>query len=198
MARPLGMTGYEINTDVSLVNPDWDAFPEQHEGRYGLVIAYFKSIVKGRAYDNEAMRLRVGPRGFYAQAKRFPAAFYGDTVRPEIRFVEEDEARSLTWEAVALYRAGEAQAMSAVYSESDPADVFFGYRLEPRHRYELGGIRSSMPLHLRAMIDADEGSPLLDASQGVWIYQRTSDGRHLILTAPGRRQPYIGMDRLVE
>lgn len=198
MTRPLGMSGYELNTDVSLVDPDWDVFPAQHDQRYGLAISYFKSVVKGRSYDNEVMRLRVGPRGFYAQAKRFPAAFYGDTVRPEVRFVDEEEARSLAWEAVALYRAGEAQAMSALYSEADPADVFFGYRLEPRERYELGGIRASMPLHLRAMIDSDEGSALIGARKGVWIYQRTGDGRHLILTAPGRRQPYLGAGRLAD
>jgi hypothetical protein len=37
--------------------------------------------VRGRSFDNEVMTLRVGPRGFYVQSRRFPAAFYGDTVQ---------------------------------------------------------------------------------------------------------------------
>ena len=57
---------FEVNTDAFLVDPDWEVFADQHDHRYGLAIKHFKSLVKGDAYDNEVMKLRVGrsPGGF--------------------------------------------------------------------------------------------------------------------------------------
>lgn len=193
-----GLQGFEINTDVALVDPDWDEFASDHDKRFGLAISHLKSVVKGKAYDNEAIRLRVGALGYYVQSKRFPAAFFGDTTPPVVEFVSEDEARMATWEAVALYRSGEAQALTVLYRDGDPADIFFGYRSGGKRRYELGRARAHIPLHLRVMVDGPSDSELIQGGKGVLIYQRTRDGRHLLLRAAGRRQPYLGFQEILE
>ena len=190
--------GFEVNTDLALIDPDWDEFAEQHDRRFGLAISHLKSLVKGKAYDNDAIRLRVGQSGYYVQPKRFPAAFFGDTVVPAVEFVSEEEARLVVWEAVALYRSGEAQSLNVVYRDGDPADIFFGYRKEGRRRFEMGRARSNIPLHLRILIDAPERSDLIGSPKGVLVYQRTKDDRHLLLRAPGRRQPYLGFSEILE
>ena len=60
---------FEVNTDAFLVDPDWEVFADQHDHRYGLAIKHFKGLVKGDAYDNEVMKLRVGRHGFYVQSQ---------------------------------------------------------------------------------------------------------------------------------
>lgn len=194
VAPPFGLIqqGFEINTDAALVNPDWEVFAEQHDQRYGLAISHLKSQVKGKSYDNGVMNLRVGRRGFYMQSRRFPAAFFGDTVAPELHLIDEEEARAITWEAAALYRSGEAQSLTCIFSEIDPPDVFFGYRVAGDERYELGSLRTALPLHLRVMIDTSEPTEVLGDGRGVVVYQRTTNGEHVLLKAPGRRQPYLG------
>lgn len=192
------LAGLMVNTDAALVDPDWDVFASEHDRRFGLAITQLKSQVRGRRYDNEVMRLRVGPRGFYVQSRRFPAAFYGDTVRPELSEIDEDEVDVLAWEAVALYRAGEARSLTCIYSDDDPPDVFFGYRTGGRRRYELGLVRQARPLHLRVMIEADEEVEVLGARQGVLIVQRTAAGRYLAVRALGRRQPFAGLVDVLE
>jgi hypothetical protein len=192
------LSGFELNTDASLVDPDWEDFAASHDRRFGLAISHFKSLVKGRAYDNEVMRLRVGREGFYAQARNFPAAFFGDTRSPEVVTVSEAEARAAVWEAVAHYRAGEAQSLTTIYSDGDPPDVFFGYRMTADRRYELGMVRSTLPLHLRVLVDAPDASPLIDARAGVLIYQRTRRGDHVLLRAVGRRQPLLAGVKLAD
>lgn len=192
------LQGFEVNTDIALVDPDWDEFATDHDKRFGLAISHMKSVVKGKSYDNDAIRLRVGPSGYYVQPKRFPAAFYGDTTPPQVEFVSEDEARVATWEAVALYRSGEAQSLTVLYRDGDPADIFFGYRSGGKRRYELGRARAQLPLHLRVMIDGPSETDLLESGKGVLIYQRTREGRHLLLRAPGRRQPYLGFRDALE
>lgn len=196
--RTVGLQGFEVNTDVALVDPDWEVFANQHDRRYGLAISYLKSVVRGNAYDNDVIRLRVGRRGYYAQSKRFPAAFFGDTTPPALEEIVEEEARAVAWEAVALYRSGEAQSLTTIYSDGDPGDLFFGYRVRERERYEFGGIRATLPLHLRVMIDASEPVDLLGGAQGVLIYQRTSAGKHMLLRATGRRQPFAGAGEVLE
>ena len=191
-------SGFELNTDASLVNPDWEDFADAHDRRFGLAISHFKSLVKGRAYDNQVMRLRVGREGFYAQARNFPAAFFGDTRSPEVVTVQEADAQAAVWEAVAHYRAGEAQSLTTIYSGDDPPDVFFGYRLTGERRYELGHVRTSLPLHLRVLVDAPEESPLVGASAGVLIYQRTRRGEHVLIRAAGRRQPLLAGVQLAD
>lgn len=184
------LTDFEVNTDAALVDPDWEAFVERHEERYGLAIHHLKSMVKGRRFDNSAMKLRVGPKGFYLQSRRFPAAFYGGTARPELEFVSEDDARAVAWEAAASYRSGEAQSLTCIYDDDDPPDVFFGYRTGVGGRFEIGGLQSGMPLHLRVMVDGSSESGLVRGGQGVLVYQRTGDGRHLLLRSEGRRNPF--------
>lgn len=183
-------THFEVNTDAALVDPDWEAFVDHHEQRYGLAIGHLKSLVKGRRFDNEAVRLRVGAKGFYLQSRRFPAAFFGGTDRPELRFIGEEEAQAVVWEAAALYRSGEAQSLTCVYDDDDPPEVFFGYRLGEQRRYELGAMQNALPLHLRVMIDGPERNALIDAREGMLVYQRTGDGRHLLLLRRGRRRPF--------
>lgn len=194
----LELQGMEINTDLALVDPDWDEFAEEHEKRFGLAISHLKSLVKGRAYDNEAIRLRVGSNGYYVQPRRFPAAFFGDTTRSVVEFVSEDEARLAVWEAAALYRSGEASSLTVIYSDGDPGEIFFGYRRSGDRRFELGRIRSHLPLHLRVLVDAPTDSELFGSGKGVLIYQRTKDGRHLLLRASGRRRPYLGFREVIE
>ena len=189
------LAGIEVNTDASFVYPDWDVFAELHDRRFGLAIKHFKSSVKGRSYDNEVMNLRVGRAGFYTQSKRFPAAFYGDAIRPTVKIVELDEAHALVWDAVAHYRAGEAQSLTCIYGDDDPPDLFFGYRLDDVERYELGALRMALPLHMRVVIDAPEPSPLVGSRRGVLVYQRSED-RHVLVRAAGRRQPVGGFGGL--
>ncbi len=186
--------GFEVNTDTALIDPDWEEFAEAHDRRFGLAIAYLKSEVKGCAYSNKVMDLVAGDRGFYVQSKNFPAAFYGETGEMALEFVTEAEAQAAAWEAVALYRANEAQSLTCVYSDLSPADVFFGYRFGGAERYEMGFLRTALPLHLRVMVDASEPSELLGHPKGVLIYQRTLAGQHLLIRAPGRRQPFPLLD----
>lgn len=198
LARDL--SGYEVNTDSALVHPDWDVFADVHDRRFGLAIKHFKSLVRGRSFDNEVMNLRVGRSGFYAQSKHFPAAFFGDAMKPLVRAVDRDEAFAVVWDAVAHYRSDEAQSLTCIYSDDDPPDIFFGYRLgedsdSDRERYELGALRSTLPLHMRIVIDAAEPSDLVEGTRGVLIYQRTEQ-RHLLVRATGRRQPFGGFGSL--
>lgn len=185
---------FEVNTDIALIDPDWEAFATEHERRYGLAIAYLKSVIQGTSYSNNVMDLVVGDAGFYAQSKRFPAAFYGETGRVTFQLVSEAEAQAAAWEAVALYRAGEAQSLTAVWSDAAPTDVFFGYRFGEGERYEMGGLKTSLPLHFRAMVSAPEAVPLLGNTEGVLLYQRTALGQHLLIRAPGARQPFALLD----
>jgi hypothetical protein len=185
---------FEINTDAALVDPDWEAFVERHEERYGLAIHHLKSLVKGRRFDNEAMKVRVGPRGFYLQSRRFPAAFFGGTDLPDVSFVTAEEAHAIVWEAAASYRAGDAQSLTCVYDDGDPPEVFFGYRISEQERYELGALQGGLPLHVRVMVDAQAESELVGARQGTLVYQRTGDGRHVVLRRVGRRPPYQPLD----
>lgn len=203
---PLLSPNLEVNTDTSLIDPDWEDFAEFHDHYYGLAIDYIKNMVKGMSYENNVTDLVVGEAGFYVQSKNFPVAFYGDTGAAQVRFLSESEAQALVWEATALYRAGDVQSLTCVYSDRSPLDSFFGYRIEGNERYELGGLRTSMPLHMRAMVDAyvpeddsqDSSSSInldwdtdwLDEPKGVLVYQRTLKGEHLLITAPGRRQPF--------
>lgn len=184
---------FEVNTDIELIDPDWEEFTELHEQRYGLAIAYLKSEVQGSSYGNAVMKVVVGETGFYAQSKSFPSAFYGDLGITERLWLSEEEARAITWEALALYRAGEAQSLTVVYSTT-PSDVFFGYRVGEGERYELGYPKTTLPLHLRVMIDSPEPTELLGHAKGVLLYQRTEKGEHLLLKAPGRRQPFPLLD----
>ena len=192
MARELtGLSGLSVNTDATLVDPDWDVFAAEHDRRFGLAISQLKSQVRGRSFDNEVMTLRVGPAGFYAQSRRFPAAFYGDTVKPEVRHVGAEEVDLLVWEAVATYRAGDARSLTCVYGDDDPPDVFFGYRTAPRRRYELGVLRSARPLHLRIVVEGESAMEALGAASGVLIVQRLKGEAFVVVRATGRRQPFL-------
>ena len=188
---------FEVNTDIEFIDPDWEDFTALHEQRYGLAIAYVKGAIQGSSYGNAVMKLVVGKAGFYTQSKGFPGAFYGDLGAAEVTWLSESEAQAITWEAMALYRAGEAQSLTAIYS-SAPSDVFFGYRVGEGERYELGHPKASLPLHLRVMIDAPGATELLDQPKGILLYQRTDKGEHLLLRAPGRRQPFPLLDGFQE
>jgi hypothetical protein len=192
------LAGLTVNTDAALVDPDWDVFAADHDRRFGLAITQLKSQVRGRRYDNEVVRMRVGPRGFYVQSRRFPAAFYGDTVKPDVRVVSVEEADLLVWEAVAHYRAAEARSLTCIFSDADPPDVFFGYRSGHRRRYEIGLLRQARPLHLRVMIEADGVVDALGSATGVIIVQRLSATSFVTLRAPGRRQPFGGFVDVLE
>jgi len=202
-ARSIGLSGglggyqpdFEINTDAALVDPGWDDFAESHDRRFGLAISHFKSSVKGRTLDNEVMTVRVGKNGYYTQSRRFPGAFFGDTAEASVEAVSESEARAAIWEAVAHYRAEEAQSMVCVYSGEDPPDFFFGYRLNDDRRYEVGMLRNDLPLHLRVMFDAAQNVPLIGARTGVLLYQRTRSGKHMLVRAQGRRSPLLSAAR---
>ncbi len=188
---PAGLAGISVNTDASLVDPDWDVFAAEHDRRFGLAISQLKSQVRGRSFDNEVMTLRVGSGGFYVQSRRFPAAFHGDTVKPEVRHVKADEVDLLVWEAVATYRAGDARSLTCVYADDDPPDVFFGYRTGPRRRYELGLLRSVRPLHLRVVVEGEHAMESLGAASGVLIVQRLTGGSFVVVRATGQRQPFL-------
>jgi len=179
----------EINTDASLADPDWETFVERHDERDGLAIHHLKSIVKGRRFDNGVMNLRVSKKGFYVQSRRFPAAFFGGTDVPNVRFVSEDEAHALTWEATALYRSGDAQSLTCIYDDGDPPEVFFGYRTGVHERFEIGELQSGLPWHVRVMVDASVAPTSLGSQQGMLLYQRTRDGQHVVLERAGRVTP---------
>ena len=184
--------GFEINTDGALLDPDWDGDVfEVHDRRYGLAISHFKSSVRGRSYDNDFVSLRVGSGGYYTQSKRFPLAFFGDTARAEVKIVDEAQARAVVWEAVAHYRSEEAQSLVCVYPSDEQDDVFLGYRSRGGRRFEYGSLRTDMPLHLRVLIEASAPVDLLGARRGVLIYQRTRSGKHVVVRAPGRRNPLL-------
>lgn len=191
------MTSFEVNTDTALIDPNWEIFQEEHERRYGLAISYMKSIVEGEHYDNAVMNLKVGDNGFYMQSKNFPAAFFGDTGVSTLEFVSDEVAQEIIFEAVAYYRASDARSLTCVYSDTNPGDVFFGYRLTDDERYEFGFLRAGVPLHLRVMIETEDDNDLLGDSKGVLVYQRLED-KHLIIRAPGRRQPFLLLEGIDE
>lgn len=182
-----------VNTDAAMVNPDWEVFAAEHERRFGLAISHLKSLVKGQRFDNEVMKVRVGPGGFYVQSRRFPAAFYGDTTRPSVKRVGRAEAEVIAWDVAAHYRAGEARSMTAIYGDDEPHDVFFGYRMAAARRYELGVMRHRMPLHTRVVIEGAIASELAPSGAGVLVLQRLTPDRYVILSAPGRRPPFTGI-----
>lgn len=183
--------GFEVNTDVALVNPDWLQFAGNHDQRFGLAISHLKSLIRGRSYDNDAMRVRVARNGYYVQSRQFPAAFFGDLTSARIRFVTAEEADAISWEAVAHYRSGEAESLTRVYSAGERPDFFFGYRFRGHSRYEYGTLQAKPDVHLRVMLAAEEPLELLDGERrGVVILQRLADGRNVLIVAPGRRQPY--------
>ncbi len=186
---------FEVNTDASLVDPDWSVFAEQHERRFDMPIRFLKNRVDGRALDNDVTKLRVGDGGYWIESRRFPAAFFGDTGRAEVESVDVGEAQALVWEAVALYRSGEAQSLTCVYRDGDPPEVFFGYR-GGGERWELGAIQSTLPLHLRVMVEADEDSPLVGGRRGVFVYQRGEPDGHHVVRVAGRRLPLMGQGDL--
>jgi len=188
---PLGLSGLSVNTDAALVDPDWDVFAAEHDRRFGLAISQLKSQVRGRNFDNEVMTLRVGANGFYAQSRRFPAAFYGDTVKPSVHFVGPDEVDLLVWEANATYRAGEARSLTVIYADDEPPDIFFGYRTAPRRRYEIGVLRAQRPLHLRIVVEASDAMEALGAEHGALIVQRRAPDAYVVVRATGRRQPFL-------
>lgn len=182
---------FEINTDAALLDPTTGDVFDGHDRRFGLAISHFKSTVRGRSYDNDQMTLRVGKGGYYVQSKRFPLAFFGDSASAEVSTVTEVEARAVVWEAVAHYRAEEAQSLVCTYDSDDPNDVFLGYRVADDRRYEFGALKTDLPLHLRILFDSAEEVPLLGARTGVLIYQRTRSGKHVVVRARGRRRPLL-------
>ena len=189
-----GIKGFEVNTDMALVDPDWEHFAGTHDHRYGL-----KSVVRGRSYDNEAMRVRVGRNGYYVQSRQFPAAFFGDTTKATVRQVGEDEAAAISWEAVAHYRSGEAESLTSIYRSSEPNEFFFGYRLAGQRRFEYGMLKPRMGMHLRVMLNSSEPIEMLGGERrGVLILQQLPDDRFVVITAAGRRQPYPAPGFLTE
>ena len=184
--------GIEINTDGELLGLGGDGnLFDAHDRRFGLAISHFKNAVRGRAYDNESIALRVGPAGYYAQSKRFPLAFFGDSAKPDVKVIDAAEARSVVWEAVAHYRADEAQSLVCVYSTEDETDVFLGYKVNGGMEYEYGVLKADVPVHLRATFNAEDVVPVLGARSGVLVYQRTRNGEHVLLRARGRRTPLL-------
>ena len=85
----------------------------------------------------------------------------------------------------------EAQALVWTYVSDDPYEGFLGYRVADDRRYEFGGLKSDLPLHLRILFDSTEDVPMLGARTGVLIYQRTRSGKHVVVRAPGRRRPLL-------
>ncbi len=191
------MTAFEVNTDVALIDPDWEIFEQLHDARYGLAISYLKQVVKGNTFDNQVMDLKISESGFYVQSKNFPAAFYGDTGNSSFTFIAEADVRGVIFDAVSLYRSSDARSLTCIYSDQQP-DFFFGYRVSGEDLYEMGQLRMTLPLHLRVMVEAKEEVELLGACSGTIIYQRTLDGRHLLIRAPGRRQPFPLLDGFSE
>lgn len=179
-----------INTDASLIQADWQHFAEYHQRHYGLAIEYLKSSIQKanpRYYRNNVMEVAVSEVGFYSQAVHFPAAFYGDTAPVTLEPIQANQIDALAWEAVTLYRNGDVQSLTAIYSEYDRSDVFFGYRVQQigqKELYELGSLRNAQPVHLRVIIDSPQASDVFGLQQGTLIYQRTSEGQHILLRAP--------------
>lgn len=179
-----------INTDVSLIQADWQHFGEYHQRQYGLAIEYLKNSIqkaKPRYYRNNVMEVAVSEVGFYSQAVHFPAAFYGDTVPVVLEPIQANQVDALAWEAVNLYRNGEAQSLTVIYSEYHRSDVFFGYRVQQlgqKELYELGSLRNVQPVHFRVIIDCQQENDLFGLQQGTLIYQRTSEGQYILLRAP--------------
>lgn len=192
------MTGFEVNTDIALIDPDWEVFEQLHDQRYGLAISYLKQVVKGNTFDNQVMDLKISERGFYVQSKNFPAAFYGDTGDSSFTFLSDSEVQGVIFDAVSLYRSGDARSMTCIYNDTSPPDFFFGYRMNGEEVYHLNSLRMSLPLHLRVMVEAKEEVELLGACTGAIIYQRTLDGKHLLIRAPGRKQPFPLLDGFSE
>jgi hypothetical protein len=184
------MLTFEVNTDIALIDPDWEVFEQLHDQRYGLAISYLKHVVKGDTFDNQVMDLKISERGFYVQSKNFPAAFYGDTANVGFSFISESEVQGVIFDAVSLYRSGDARSLTCIYNDAQPPDFFFGYRLNGEEVYHMNSLRMAPPLHLRVMVEAKEEVELLGACAGAIIYQRTLDGRHLLIRAPGRKQPF--------
>ncbi len=189
--RGLQDGGFEVNTDASLFYATFEDGAEYHERRYGLAIDHLKSSVRGRAYDNDVMRLRVGPGGYYAQSQNYPTAFFGDTGSAKATFVTDSEAAAIVWEAVAHYRAEEARTLFCVYSDDDVPDFFLGYRVSDDQRYEFGMLKRIVPLHMRVSFEAADDVPLLGAPSGTVIYQRTRAGKHVVVRSAGRRRPLM-------
>jgi hypothetical protein len=189
---------FEVNTDIALIDPDWDIFEQLHDQRYGLAISYLKHVVKGNTFDNQVMNLHISEQGFYVQSKNFPAAFYGDTGASSFTFVPDNEIQGIIFDAISLYRSGDARSLTSIYREGSPPDLFFGYRINEEDVYEMGGLRMTLPLHLRVMVEAQEEVEVLGAASGAIIYQRTLDGRHLLIRAPGRKQPFPLLDGFSE
>ena len=183
--------GFEVNTDPMLFDASFEEGEDGHDRRFSLAIDHLKGTVKGRAYDNDVMRLRVGPGGYYTQSQRFPAAFFGDTARAKVSFVTEAEAAATVWEAVAHYRSEEARSLLCVYSGEEVPDFFLGYRVNDDQRYEIGHLTRAVPLHMRVLFVAAEVVPLVGARAGTVIYQRTRTGKHVVVWAPGRRRPLL-------
>ncbi len=192
------MAAFEVNTDISLIDPDWEIFEQLHDQRYGLAISYLKHVVKGNCFDNQVMDVSISERGFYVQSKNFPAAFYGDTGDSSFTFITPEEIQAIIFDAVSLYRSGDARSLTCIYSEGSPPDVFFGYRINGEEIYQMNELRMTLPLHLRVMVESKEEVELLGASTGAIIYQRTLDGRHLLIRAPGRKQPFPLLDGFSE
>lgn len=190
--EPLGQdAGFEVNTDAALFDSSFHDGEDAHARRFGLAIEHVKGSVRGRTFDNDVMRLRVGPGGFYAQSRRFEAAFYGDTGKATVSFVSEAEAAAIVWEAVAHYRSEEARSLLCVYSNDEAPDFFLGYRVSDDQRYEIGRLARVVPLHMRVLFSATEIVPLVGATSGAVVYQRTSAGKHVVVKAPGRRRPLM-------
>ncbi|MBX3139477.1 MAG: hypothetical protein KF875_01850 [Trueperaceae bacterium] len=190
--EPLGTdAGFEVNTDAALFDSSFHDGEDAHARRFGLAIEHVKGSVRGRTFDNDVMRLRVGPGGFYAQSRRFEAAFYGDTGKATVSFVSEAEAAAIVWEAVAHYRSEEARSLLCVYSSDEAPDFFLGYRVSDDQRYEIGRLARVVPLHMRVLFSAAETVPLVGATSGAVVYQRTSTGKHVVVKAPGRRRPLM-------
>ncbi|MGL4611331.1 MAG: hypothetical protein ACRCYY_16925 [Trueperaceae bacterium] len=192
------MTAFEVNTDLALIDPDWEIFEQLHDQRYGLAISYLKQVVDGHTFDNKVMNLKISEKGFYVQSKNFPAAFYGDTGASSFSFIPDDEIQGIIFDAVSLYRSGDARSLTCIYTEGTPPDVFFGYRINGDEVYHMNTLRMTLPLHLRVMVEAQEEVELLGACSGAIIYQRTLDGRHLLIRAPGRKQPFPLIDGFSE
>lgn len=191
-AEPLGLeAGFEVNTDAALFDSSFQDGEDAHERRFGLAIEHVKGSVRGRTFDNDVMRLRVGPGGFYAQSRRFEAAFYGDTGKATVSFVSESEAAAVVWEAVAHYRSEEARSLLCVYSSDEAPDFFLGYRVSDDQRYEIGRLARVVPLHMRVLFSSTEVVPLVGATSGAVVYQRTRTGKHVVVKAPGRRRPLM-------
>jgi hypothetical protein len=150
------MTAFEVNTDIALIDPDWEMFEQLHDQRYGLAISYLKQVVKGDTFDNQVMDLKISERGFYVQSKNFPAAFYGDTGNSSFSFISSEDVQGIIFDAVSLYRSGDARSITCIYSEGQPPDFFFGYRVSGEDSYQMGELRMALPLHLRVMVEAKE------------------------------------------